>query len=73
LYVLTQNTTGRQFDIVSERGIPLLLDSMRAPVHGDQGFRLEGTTVSGGWRPPVPVDGDQGNRAVDGRDERRWV
>lgn len=21
---------------------------MRAPVHGDQGFRLEGTTVSGG-------------------------
>jgi hypothetical protein len=22
--------------------------SLRAPVHGDQGFRLEGTTVSGG-------------------------
>jgi hypothetical protein len=24
------------------------LESLRAPVHGDQGFRLEGTTVSGG-------------------------
>jgi hypothetical protein len=24
------------------------LDTVRAPVHGDQGFRLEGTTVSGG-------------------------
>jgi len=47
--------------------------ALRAPVHGDLGFRLEETTVSGGWRPPVPVDGDQGNRAVDGRDERRWV
>src|SRR6185312_1279034 len=28
---------------------------------------------SGLWRPGFPVDGDQGNRAVDGRDERRWV
>jgi hypothetical protein len=25
-----------------------MLSPMRAPVHGDQGFRLEGTTVSGG-------------------------
>ena len=32
---------------IGER-LAIAVGTLRAPVHGDQGFRLEGTTVSGG-------------------------